>query len=95
MHIDRFSKITKKILHIVTSEKFSALLILFTTLFVLTGLLASRYYLFQNIVENGMSKVDVIASKNIEVMDPDKTDYQKQMEASKSTRIKTGSGRYR
>ena len=78
MNTSKHSKLIKKALQLITSEKFSAILILIITLFVLTGLLAGRYYLFQNIIENGMSKVDVTASKNIEVEDPDKTDFEKQ-----------------
>lgn len=83
MHTDKHSKLIKKILQLITSEKFSALLILLVSLIVLTGLLASRYYLFQNIIENGMSKVDVIASKNIEVENSDKIEIEKQEEAAK------------
>ena len=64
MIANKYSKLIKKTLNIITSEKFSAFLILFASLLVLTGLMASRYYLFQNIIENGLSKVDVIASKN-------------------------------
>lgn len=83
MNIAKYSKLIKKIIHLITSEKFSALIILFASLFILTGLFASRYYLFQNIVENGMSKVDVIASKNIQVQDPDKMEIEKREEAAK------------
>src|SRR3989339_1496028 len=83
MHISKHSKLVKKILQLITSEKFSAVLILLVSVIVLTGLLASRYYLFQNIVDNGMSKVDVIASKNIQVEDPDKMELEKQEEAAK------------
>ncbi|HBG48117.1 MAG TPA: hypothetical protein DDW90_01130 [Cyanobacteria bacterium UBA9971] len=83
MHISKHSKLVKKILQLITSEKFSAILLLLVSIIVLTGLLASRYYLFQNIVDNGMSKVDVIASKNIKVEDPDKMELEKQEEAAK------------
>jgi len=81
--INKHSKLLKKAFQLVTSEKFSLFAILFVSLFVLTGMLASRYFLFQNIEENGMSKVDIIASKKIEVVDPDKTDLEKQKAAAK------------
>ncbi|MEI8389360.1 MAG: HDIG domain-containing metalloprotein [bacterium] len=83
MRTEKYSKIIKKTLQIIASDKFLAILILVLSLFVITGLLASRYYLFQNIVENGMSKVDVIAPKTIKVADPDKIERAKQLEVSK------------
>ena len=83
MRTEKYSKIIKKTLQIIASDKFLAILILVLSLFVITGLLASRYYLFQNIVENGMSKVDVIAPKTIKVADPDKIERAKQLEVAK------------
>lgn len=83
MLINKHSKLIKKLFQLVTSEKFLMVSILVATLFVLTGLLASRYYLFQNVIENGMSKVDVVAAKNIEVEDLDKLAIDKQTEAAK------------
>lgn len=83
MRTEKYSKLIKKALQIIASDKFLAILILVLSLFVITGLLASRYYLFQNIVENGMSKVDVIAPKTIKVEDPDKIERAKQLEVAK------------
>lgn len=83
MHINKQAKLVKKVLQIVTSEKILAILIFIVTLIVLTGLLSSRYYLFQNMIENGISKVDVIASRNIEVEDLDKLVLEKQEQAAK------------
>jgi len=81
--INKNSKLVKKVIHYVTSEKFSLIAILFASMLILTGMLASRYFLFQNIEENGMSKVDIIASKQVEVIDPDKTDAARQKAASR------------
>ncbi len=83
MKLGSYSKLIKKALLVVMSEKFIIMAIMFLNLFVLTGLLASRYYLFENIIENGMSKTDVIASKNIEIYDPDKTEIEQNKEIKK------------
>jgi len=78
MQIGRYQKLLKKILLMIVSEKFILMALMIFNLFALTGLLASRYYLFENIIKNGVSKTDVIASKNIEVYDADKTELEQQ-----------------
>ncbi len=41
---------------------------------VITFLLSSKYYIFQSLMENGISKKDIITTKKIEVVDVEKTD---------------------
>jgi putative nucleotidyltransferase with HDIG domain len=79
----KHSKLITKILNIVTSEKFCSILVLVLTLFVITGLLACRYYLFQNIIENGLSKVEIVATKDVYVEDLDKLAIQQDEAAAK------------
>lgn len=83
MNTSKHSKLIKKILQTITSEKFFTFLILFVTLFVLTGLLSARYYLFQNIIDNGISTVEVVASRDIQVEDLEKIALEKQSQAVK------------
>ena len=54
-----------------------------TTIF-LTAILSSRYYLHHSIIENGISKKDIVANKTIKIVDVDKTNKLKQ-EISSST----------
>ena len=55
----------------------------------LTFLLSSKYYIFQSIMENGLSKKDIIATKKIEVVDIDKTEKRKRDLAKKVDPILT------
>ncbi|MCK7516075.1 MAG: hypothetical protein MZV70_76940 [Desulfobacterales bacterium] len=68
-----------KMLDSFLSPKSLSVIIFILTLLVLTGLLSSRYYSFQNIVENGKSKKDIIASKTVEVVDTEKQTEKKRM----------------
>jgi len=53
-----------------------------TTIF-LTAILSSRYYLHHSIIENGISKKDIVANKTIKIVDVDKTNKLKQEIAKK------------
>ncbi|MFH0702732.1 MAG: HDIG domain-containing metalloprotein [bacterium] len=76
-------KFTKNLTHFTLSPKKINWIIFFIILFVLTALLSSRYYLFQNIIESGISKKDIIATKTIQVIDTEKTEKRKQELAEK------------
>ncbi len=66
------------------SEQFINRLILFFSLLILTILLSSRYFLFHTIIdENDISRINVIASKKVEVEDTDKTQAKKRYESLK------------
>jgi len=54
-----------------------------STLFILTLLLSSRYYFYDNLIEFGISKTDVIAKKTIQVIDKEKTERRKHELADK------------
>jgi len=71
------SKYISKITDILSSPKSINIIIFLITLIVLTVLLSSRYYLFQNIIENGRSKKDIVSTKTIHVVDTEKTERRK------------------
>jgi membrane-associated HD superfamily phosphohydrolase len=50
---------------------------------VLTLLLSSRYYFYDNLIEFGISKTDVVAKKTIQVIDKEKTERRKHELAEK------------
>src|SRR5574344_955937 len=65
-----------------TSKFLNALaLILFTVL--MTGILASQNFFFQSIIENGISKRDIIASKTVTVTDVQRTEQHRREIAQK------------
>ena len=80
-----FSKFFEKL----PKEKIiNGLIFLLSALF-LTLLLSSKYYIFQSIMENGLSKRDIVATKKIEVVDVDKTEKRKRDLAKKVDPILT------
>ncbi|MEI7473712.1 MAG: HDIG domain-containing metalloprotein [bacterium] len=70
-------KYTNKAVDLLLSTKNLNILIFFVTLIVLTTLLSSRYYMFQTVAENGISKIDIYATKTIQVEDKEKTEKKK------------------
>lgn len=64
----------KKILDFISSKKFRNVFcfILFTVLMAIT--LSSQNYFFQKVIENGISKRDIVAQKDIKVIDTKKTE---------------------
>ena len=56
--------------------------LLFFTL-IMTGIISSQNYFFQNIIENGISKRDVIAQKTLTVVDVKRTEQQRKEVASR------------
>ena len=65
-----------------SSAMLSALAFLMVAV-IITAILSSRYYLYQNIIENGVSKKQIIAKKNIEVVDTQKTELIKREVSNK------------
>ena len=63
---DSFS--TTKILHSIAFLFF---------VFIMSGIISSQNLFFKSLVENGISKKDVIAQKTITVVDVDKTELRK------------------
>ncbi|MDD3013614.1 MAG: HDIG domain-containing protein [Candidatus Gastranaerophilales bacterium] len=58
-------------------------MIFISILFILTLLLSSKYYFYDNLIEFGVSKTDVIAKKTIQVIDKEKTERRKHELANK------------
>ena len=50
---------------------------------IMTGILASQNYFFQNIIENGISKRDIIAQKTLTVIDVKRTEQHRKEVASR------------
>ena len=67
----------QKIIDFILSKNFrnAACFVLFT--FLLTVCISSQNYFFQKVVENGISKRDIIAQKDIKVIDTKKTELHK------------------
>ncbi|MBE7703658.1 MAG: HDIG domain-containing protein [Cyanobacteria bacterium SIG28] len=67
----------QKILDFISSKKFRNVVgfILFTLLF--TAAISSQNFFFQKVVENGISKRDIIAQRDIKVVDTKKTELHK------------------
>lgn len=83
------TKHIKKIINFLLAPNSVAVMIFIGTLFLLTGLLSSRYFMFQNIIIDGISKKDIVATKNIMVVDTEKTEKRKSEVAEKIQPILT------
>lgn len=59
------------------STNFIAIVAFLVVAIAMTGILSSKYFLFQSVIEKGISKKDIIAEKDIEVVDVVKTDQMK------------------
>lgn len=67
----------QKVLDFISSKKFRNIMffVLFTSL--LTAAISSQNYFFQKVIENGTSKREIIAQKDIKVIDTKKTEQHK------------------
>ncbi|MDD3419032.1 MAG: HDIG domain-containing protein, partial [Candidatus Gastranaerophilales bacterium] len=70
-------KILKHITEQLLSEKVQMIAVYVLTVVIITAVLTSKHYLFQSIIDNGLSKKNIIATKKIEVVDVEKTDQRK------------------
>ncbi|MCQ2739117.1 MAG: HDIG domain-containing protein [bacterium] len=67
----------KKLIDFILSKKFrNAVLFIFFTFFM-TSAISSQNYFFQKVIENGISKRDIIAQRDIKVIDTRKTELHK------------------
>lgn len=66
-------KFFKKIIAELLIPKNMAVIIYILTTLLLSFILISRYYLFKNIIENGVSTKDIYATRNVQVIDREKT----------------------
>lgn len=66
-----------------TSSKFVKAVYLLVFTIVLTGIISSQNFLFKSIVENGISKKDIIAQKTLTVEDVKRTEQHKREVAQK------------
>lgn len=75
--MDKVNKTLNKFSEFVTSTRNINIFIFIATLLILTALLSGRYYMFQTIAQEGISKIDVISTKTIQVEDKEKTEKRK------------------
>jgi len=78
--IDNFKKGMKDFF---TSSKTFKITVFTLFVVVLSSIIASQNFFFQNIVENGISKRDIIAQKTLKVIDVKKTEQQRKEAAQK------------
>ncbi len=72
-----------KIRDFLTSSKFVKAVYLIAFTIMLTGIISSQNFLFKSIVENGISKKDIIAQKTLTVEDVKRTEQHKREVAQK------------
>lgn len=87
MNIKNFS--TNDITEFFSSSKLLYLLSFFLFVVLMSGIVSSQNFFFKSIVENGISKKDIIAQKTITVIDTDKTEQRKKEVAQKVEPILT------
>ena len=66
-----------RIKEICTSSKFMKMVYLFCFTLVVTAIIASQNFFFQNIIENGISKKDIYAKRTFSVEDTKRTEMHK------------------
>lgn len=67
----------QKVLDFISSKVFRNVLCFMVFTFLMTTLVSSQNYFFQKVIENGISKRDIIAQKDIKVIDTKKTEQHK------------------
>ncbi len=67
----------EKFLDFILSKKFRNVVCFIVFTFLMTAAISSQNYFFQKVVENGISKRDIVAQKDIKVVDTKKTDLHK------------------
>lgn len=76
-------EIFNKLKNFATSSNTVKVVSLLAFTLLLTGIIASQNYFFQNIIENGISKRDIIAQKTLTVVDVKRTEQHRKEVASK------------
>ena len=74
----------QKVLDFISSKKFRNALCFIVFTFLMTTLISSQNYFFQKVIENGISKRDIIAQKDIKVIDTKKTEQHKKEEIGRA-----------
>jgi len=77
------NEIISKVKAFLTSTKTIKALALFTFTFLMTGIISSQNFFFQNIIENGISKRDIVAQKTLTVVDVKRTEQHRKEVASR------------
>ena len=67
----------QKILDFISSKTFRNVMCFIVFTFLVTVTISSQNYFFQKVIENGISKKDIIAQKDIKVIDTKKTELHK------------------
>ena len=67
----------QKILDFISSKTFRNVMCFIVFTFLITITISSQNYFFQKVIENGISKKDIIAQKDIKVIDTKKTELHK------------------
>ncbi len=70
-------KVFKHFVNHITSEKFSLIAVYVVTVIAMTAILTGKNYLFQSVIQDGLSKKDIISSKKVEVVDVERTERRK------------------
>lgn len=78
------SKYLEAVKEFVTSSVFLKVIYLLSFALILTLIISSQNFFFQNIIENGMSKKEIIAQKTITVEDVKRTEARRSGSRSKS-----------
>jgi len=73
----KFIKLIMQTGKFIKSTQFISIVTFLAVAVTLSGILSSKYFLFESIIENGISKKDIIAEKEIEVVDTIKTEQMK------------------
>ena len=66
-----------KFLDIISSKKFRNIFAFLMFVTLMTTCISSQNFFFQRVIENGISKRDIIAQKDIKVIDTKKTELHK------------------
>lgn len=77
------SKYFENVVDFITSSKVVKVLGFFTFILLMTTIISSQNFFFKSIIENGISKKDIIAQKTITVIDVEKTELHKKEIAQK------------
>ncbi len=64
----------QKFVEYITSKKFRNIMFFILFTFLMTVTISSQNYFFQKVIENGISKKDIVAQKDIKVVDTKKTE---------------------
>ena len=73
----RINQYMTKFLDFISSKTFRNVMCFIVFTFLMTVTISSQNYFFQKVIENGISKRDIVAQKDIKVIDTKKTEQHK------------------